>query len=75
MCMGASPKTSKSEQDYRAEEDFRTLQRAAEVSLDGARHQRAIGHGRKQMSAMSKVVGGMRGKTGRKGMRAPARRA
>jgi hypothetical protein len=72
--MGASPsKTSKSEQDYRAEDDFRTMQRAAEVTTDKARHDRALAHGRKQVATMTKVMGGLRGKA-RKGTRA-ARRA
>lgn len=35
MCGGAVP--SKSEQDYRAEDDHRTLERAAEITADDAR--------------------------------------
>ena len=75
MCGMASPSTkpSKSEQDYRAEDDFRTMQRAEEVRGDAARHQRALAHGRKQVAAMTRVVG--RGvKTGRSPKRAPSRR-
>ena len=75
MCMGASPsKPSKSEQDYRAEEDFRTMQRAAEVSGDKERHMRALAHGRKQVVAISKVMGSaMRGKAGRRSKRTAGR--
>jgi hypothetical protein len=69
-------KPSKSEMDYRAEDDFRTLQRGEEVRMDTARHQRALGHGRKQMTAMAKVVGRSKkiGMSGRVAKRAPARR-
>lgn len=77
MCMGPSPsKPSKSEQDYRAQDDFGTLQRAEEVRGDPMRHTRAMAHGRKQILTMSKVMGGMRKvgpKTGRIGKRAPTR--
>lgn len=67
MCMGSSPsKPSKSEMDYRAEDDFRTMQRAEEIRSDNARHTRALAHGRKTISAMTKVVRG-------KAMRAPRR--
>ena len=78
MCMPASPPTtiSKADHDYRAEDDFRTLQRAEDVRLDATRHQRAQAHGRKQMLAMSRVLGrGMAGKAGRLAKRAPTRRA
>lgn len=58
MCGMASPsKPSKSEQEYRAEEDFRTLERAEEVRGDQARHTRAMSHGRKRVSAMARVMG------------------
>ena len=78
MCMPASPSTklSKADQDYRAEDDFRTLQRAEDVRLDTTRHARAQAHGRKQILAMSRVLGrGMAGKAGRIAKRAPTRRA
>lgn len=71
--MGPSPsKPSKSDQDYRAEDDFRTLQRAEEVRGDTARHGRALGHGRKQMAAIGRVM--TRGKVGRGARRVAARR-
>lgn len=75
MCMGSnpSPKPSKTEQDYRAEEDFRTLQRAEEVQGDTSRHIRAMTYGRKTITSMAKVMGGMRGKAGRAPKRAPRR--
>ena len=57
MCGIPSSKPSKSEQDYRAEEDFRTLERAEELRADKSRHERAVAHGRKRLSAMSRVVG------------------
>lgn len=74
MCgIAMSAKPSKSEQDYRAEEDFRTLQRAEEVRGDKDRHTRAQTHGRKQISAMSRVLkparGSIRGKAGRSAKR------
>lgn len=75
MCMGSNPaKASKTEQDYRAEDDFRTMQRAAEVQGDKSRHTRALEHGRKQVAAMSKVMGGLRGKVGRASKRSSSRR-
>lgn len=75
MCgIATSSKPSKSEQDYRAEDDFRTLQRAEEVRGDKDRHTRAQSHGRKQISAMSRVLkpvsrGSLRGKAGRSAKR------
>lgn len=58
MCGMAQPsKPSKSELDYRAEDDFRTLERAAEVRGDKAREARAMAHGRKRMTAMTRVMG------------------
>ena len=63
MCGIQSAKPSKSEMDYRAEDDFRTLQRAEEVRGDKARSERAMAHGRKQVQAMTRVVG--RSKKGR----------
>lgn len=66
-----SSKMSKEQMDYRAEDDFRTLQRGAEVQGDSTRHARALAHGRKQIATISKVVG--RGKVGVKAGRAPKR--
>ena len=65
MCGMASPSTkpSKSEQDYRAEDDFRTMQRAEEVRIDKPRMERALAHGRKTVQAMTRVMG--RSKPGR----------
>ena len=58
MCDMPSPsKPSKSEQDYRAESDFRTLEQSEEVRGDKARHARAMAHGRKRVVAMARVMG------------------
>lgn len=46
--------------DWEAEDDFRTLQRADEVHADRDRHRRAIGHGKKQMKSMARIVSGGR---------------
>lgn len=70
MCMGSEPsKPSKSELEYRAEDDFRTLQRATEVQSDAGRNARAMAHGRKQVVAMAKVMRGAGRKAGRGGRR------
>ncbi len=50
------------EQDYRAEEDFRTLERAEEVRGDGSRHTRALAHGRQKVASMARIVGRSAGK-------------
>jgi len=58
MCGMASPsKPSKSDLEYRAEEDFRTLERADEVRADKARSTRAMAHGRKRVLTMARVIG------------------
>lgn len=59
MCGITSPsgKMSKSEQDYRAESDFSTLERAEEVRGDKDRHGRAMAHGRKKVRSMARVMG------------------
>ena len=44
------------ERDYQAEDDFRTLQRADEVTSSKDRHTRALAHGKKQLKSMSRVV-------------------
>lgn len=63
MCGPApSGKMSKSEQDYRAEEDFRTMERAEEVRGDKARMTRAMAHGRKRVVQMARVMGKGRSK-------------
>lgn len=65
MCGMASPsKPSKSDLEYRAEEDFRTLERAEEVRGDKARSLRAMAHGRKRVVAMARVMG--KGRTARR---------
>lgn len=55
MCSTLKP--SASERDYQAEDDFRTLQRADEVRSDRGRHTKALGHGKKQMKSMQRVIG------------------
>lgn len=76
MCMGSKADKQR-EQDYRAEDDFRTLQRAEEVRGDRGRHDRAIAHGRKQVAVITRVMGrtkSTRGaKPGRQVRRAPGR--
>lgn len=72
MCGPIASKPSKSEQDYRAESDFSTLQRAEEVRGDTSRHGRALAHGRKQVAAISRVMG--KARAGRVSKRAPAGR-
>ncbi len=59
MCDMTSPSTkpSKKEMDYRAEDDFRQLERAEEVRGDKSRHERALAHGRKKVRSMARVVG------------------
>lgn len=41
---------------YRAEEDFRTLERAEEVRGDKDRHGKAMDHGRERISAMHRIM-------------------
>lgn len=53
MCMGPSP--SKSEDDYRAEDDHRTMMRAAEIKGDPQRVAGVKRHHAKQRAALSKV--------------------
>lgn len=77
MCNMVSPsKPSKTEQDYRAQDDFGTLQRAEEVKGDPQRHQRAMAHGRKQVGAITRVLGRAKigGKSGRVSKRMAAGR-
>lgn len=60
-----------------AEDDFRTLRRAGEVQADAGRHRKALGHGRKELSAIRSVMKptgarsgiNVRGKRGRSGVR------
>lgn len=69
MCGMAIPsKPSKSEQDYRAEEDHRTLTRAEEVRTDKARMAGVERHHRKMSAALGRV-GKVIGAGGRKGKR------
>ena len=75
MASVAAPKPSKpskSELDYRAEDDFRTLERAEEVRGDSQRHGRALDHGRKKIAAVGRVLG-RAVKTGRQARRMAAR--
>lgn len=52
---GAYPVASKSEQDWRCEEDHRTLERAEEVRSDPARMRGVARHHRKKMQEMKRV--------------------
>ena len=45
-------------QDYQAEDDCRTMERAEEVRADPARQKRAATYARGRMAVMSKIVGG-----------------
>jgi hypothetical protein len=56
----ANPKMSKSEQDYQAEDDFRTLSRADEVKSDKGRMSGVKNHAKKTMASCSRVMGGKR---------------
>lgn len=47
---------SKSMQDYQAEDDFRTLQRAEEVKSDKTRHANALQHGKQVVQQTRKVL-------------------
>lgn len=51
---------SKSERDYQAEDDFRTLKRSDEVTSDRGRHKRALAHGKREVKTISRVIGGGR---------------
>lgn len=57
---GAPQMTSamaKSDADYRAEDDFRTLERGEEVRGDTKRHSKALAHGRRKVASMAKILG------------------
>lgn len=56
MARAIAAPAAKTEQDYQAESDFHSLQRAEEIRGDKGRHGRAMSHGRKQMSAMQRVM-------------------
>lgn len=47
----------KSEKDYQAEDDCRTLTRAEEIKMDKGRHSRARKHAAKQAKAHARVAG------------------
>ena len=67
MCGGAVP--SKSEIDYRAEDDHRTLERAAEITADAARMDGVKRHHAKKTAAtkrMDQLLGGKRAAKGAK---------
>jgi hypothetical protein len=53
MCMGASP--SKGPDPWQAEDDHRTLTRAAEVQADPARMKGVVKHHSKMKKALSNV--------------------
>lgn len=56
MCSGPfSSAPSKSEKDYQAEDDHRTLSRAAEIQADTSRMARVKTHHRKETRRLSKV--------------------
>lgn len=60
---GISPSASKQEQDYRGEDDHRTLTRAAEITGDQDRMKGVRKHHQKQTRALKKVgraIGGKR---------------
>lgn len=57
----APSKPSKTEEDYAAQDDFRTLSRAEEVKSDPARHGRALKHGAKQIQTITRVIGKAKG--------------
>ena len=50
-----APMLAKSEQDYRCEEDHRTLERAEEVRSDPSRMRGVSRHHRKKMAEMKRV--------------------
>lgn len=52
---GAVPMPSKQQDDYQAEDDHRTLQRAEEVRSDSTRMKRVATHHRKKMGEMKRV--------------------
>ena len=54
----------RSESDYQAEDDCRTLERAEEVRGDPSRYKRVVGHARQKIGMMQRLVGGSaRGKS------------
>lgn len=55
MCGMSSPAMAKQEQDYRAEDDHRTLTRAAEISGDQSRMKGVQKHHRKMQKGLKKV--------------------
>ena len=66
MCdMPMNAAKSKSEQDYRAEDDHRTLERASEITADSTRMAGVKRHHMKKTVAterMNRLLGGKRGK-------------
>jgi len=62
-----TPISPKSEADYMAEEDMRTMMKAEEIKMDPSRMQKMMGKMKTQASAMMKVMG-MKGKGETKGM-------
>lgn len=51
------PTTPKSNHDWQAEDDCRTLMRAEEIKMDKGRHNRAKRHAMKQAKASVRVAG------------------
>lgn len=44
--------------DYRAQEDASTLQRAQEIQSDKQRHGAAVTHAKKKVESLQKLIGG-----------------
>ncbi len=57
------------EKDYQAEDDFRTMERHAELKSNPKRLGAAMNMGRKKMATMSKAMGSMKGGKKKKGMK------
>ena len=75
MCCGGSigpmdsKKAKQRELDYRAEDDHRTLQRAAEVQTDPERMKHVAKHHRKEkrkLASVGRTIGGQGGRLGGK---------
>jgi hypothetical protein len=60
MAKGFATNPSQMEKQYQAEDDFRTLSRAAEVKSDKGRMQGVKQHAKKTMASCSRVMGGKR---------------
>lgn len=60
--IGQSPESEKREQEWRAEDDHRTLQRAEEVRSDPGRMKGVMAHHRKKLGEMAKITETLGGK-------------